>query len=152
MAKKIPLSKNKFAIVDDDDFQILSVLRWHVHKKEKDRYHYAVSSTGKKMHRVIMGAGPNDIVDHINLDGLDNRRSNLRVCTKSENCRNQAVRKDNTSGFKGVHLRCGKWRVQIRYEGKYQNIGTFSDKIEAARAYDAAAKKHHGPYARLNFP
>lgn len=158
MAKKIKLSKEKFALVDEDDFDRTSRLKWHAHKKPRDGSFYACSNIrgGRgiivKMHRLIMNAGPSEIVDHINGNGLDNRKRNLRICTKTQNCRNQGLRSDNRSGFKGVHQRGKKYRVQIQFMGKYINIGTFQDKISAARAYDAAAKKFHGEFARLNFP
>ena len=106
------------------------------------------------MHRFIMKPKSNEYVDHINGDKLDNRKENLRICTKKENQRNQKVRKDNTSGYKGVALMAGKyWRAYITSGGSRQkHLGNFKTKEEAARAYDEKAKEYFGEFARLNFP
>ena len=107
------------------------------------------------LHRTILGAKDGDVVDHINGDKRDNRLVNLRICSHQENMRNGPLRKDNTSGFKGVSL-CKKslarpWVAQLTL-GKNHHIGKFASKIEAAIAYDEEAKKHYGKFARLNFP
>jgi len=104
------------------------------------------------MHRLIMDAPDGTDVDHRNMDRVDNRRSNLRLATRAENLRNQGLSRNNTSGFKGVSRLDGKWRAEIRVKWKLIYLGLFDDKVEAARAYDTAAKEHFGEFARLNFP
>lgn len=89
--------------------------------------------------------------DHIDGDGLNNQRSNLRVCTHAENTRNVKMHKDNTSGFKGVclHKATGKWRVEIMTNGKKVNIGLFVSKFDAHEAYVEACIKYHGNFSRV---
>lgn len=91
-------------------------------------------------------------VDHINGNGLDCRRGNLRLCTKSENQRNRRPNQNGTSGYKGVgwYKKYNCWRVRIQVNGKKQHIGYFDNEIDAATAYDNAAKQLHGEFARLN--
>jgi len=93
-------------------------------------------------------------VDHINGNPLDNRKSNLRICTHAENSNNTGPRKNNTSGYKGVYWakRNKRWLAQITHNGKQVYIGHYKDKEEAARAYDAKAKEFQGEFAYLNFP
>jgi hypothetical protein len=94
-------------------------------------------------------------VDHINHNGLDNRKANLRTATRRQNSYNRIhFRKNPYSKYKGVSFkkRTKKWNVQIRYDGQSRFIGSFDSEIEAAKAYDKDAKKHHGEFAVLNFP
>lgn len=100
-----------------------------------------------------MNAEATDLIDHINGDGLDCRKVNLRPCNHAENMRNRARHKNNKSGYKGVYWRefCGKFAGQITCNGKREHLGYFTDKILAARAYDDAAKRLFGEFARLNF-
>lgn len=142
------------AMVDDEDYEMVNEYKWHYHHDS-----YAVTTWSKVagrvkfllMHRLILGElVRGKVTDHINGNGLDNRRENLRVCSQSENTCNQKQSKSNTSGYKGVFLQGKKWKTQIRINGKTHYIGYFSDKIEAARAYNEAAKKYHGEFARLN--
>lgn len=99
-----------------------------------------------------MNAAPNEQVDHINGDGLDNRKSNLRICNGSQNRCNKGKPKNNTSGYKGVtwHTPNKKWVAQIAVNGKHSYIGSFKTKEEAAKAYNKKAKELHGEFARLN--
>ncbi|MEA3225847.1 MAG: AP2 domain-containing protein, partial [Planctomycetota bacterium] len=118
---------------------------------------YAVrKQNGKsiKMHREITSAPAHLVVDHIDHDGLNNRRSNLRVCTFAENCRNLRIIRHKTSKYKGVHWhkRCKKWAAQITANNKRHHLGYFTKEIEAAQAYDRAAPKYHGEFAHLNLP
>jgi len=157
--EQIRMSKGMFAVVDIEDFECLSKYHWYL---SPDGYAIrSVSDKSKKsgtrivfMHREIMGMTPGDgkEVDHIDLDKLNNTRSNLRVCTKAENRRNRGKRSDNKSGFKGVH-RCknwGNWRASIRAEGKYYALGTYDTPEEAYAAYCAAAYRLHGEFARVS--
>lgn len=151
---QINLSKGKVALVDAEDYERVSSLRWHAKKKGKTWYAMRSVPKGSRyengepkykacyMHRLIMGAPEGIEVDHENGDGLDNRRSNLRLATKSQNQQNQPLLHGaNTSGYRGVskHSLCTKWRAEIK-------CGL------AARAYDSKARELFGEYARLNFP
>ena len=106
------------------------------------------------MHRQIMDFPKGLVVDHRNCDSLDNRRDNLRVVTQAINMRNRRKRKNTSSQFIGVSLRKSRNRfdVNIRHNGKKIYLGSYDNEIDAARAYDAAAKKYYGEFARLNFP
>lgn len=154
MAREIALTKGRVAIVDDEDFDALSAYRWSAATaKSKNSKHTYASRRGAKspiyMHREILGAPKGLRVDHINGDGLDNRRCNLRLCTNSQNLANQmAVR--NPTGFKGVTPAwAGRWRAQGHNR---KALGTFDTVEEAARAYDDYARSAFGAFARLNFP
>ncbi len=150
---KIPLTKGRVALVDGVDYAYLMQWRWC------DTNGYAVrkGSDGQdiKMHRVIMecmGTRKFLEVDHANMKTLDNRRANLRPATKSDQSCNRGPSIANKSGYKGVffHKGCGKWWAYINKDGKRHHLGFFGDKIEAARAYNKAALKLHGEFARLN--
>lgn len=151
--KRIPLTQGKFALVDDEDFEWLSQYKWHL-----SHYGYAVCneylggyrSRGLRMHRLVMGAPHDMVVDHINHDKLDNQKNNLRICKSRQNQYNMKRRKDNTSGFKGVRWHQNKWNARIYVSGKETNLGSFDDKLEAAKAYNRAARKHYGDFALLN--
>jgi hypothetical protein len=108
------------------------------------------------MPHVILRVDDTIEIDHVNGDGLDNRRENLRVATHAQNASNRGVRVNNTSGFKGVHAnhsgRGKQWFAYITTNYKRQHLGMFGTAEEAARAYDAAAVRLHGEFARLNFP
>lgn len=120
----------------------------------------SVSIGGMKIpaHRIAwaytFGEWPAEEIDHINGDKTDNRLDNLRLADRSQNCRNAGIRKDNTSGFKGVTFRrsTGKWISQIAADGRRIHIGVFHSAVDAAKAYDARAAELFGPFARLNFP
>jgi len=156
--KMIPLSQGEHAVVDNDVYEYL--IQWSWCADFMGNSFYAARGEGRwphrklvLMHRVIADAPTGMDVDHINGNGLDNRRENLRVCTHAENQRNRRKNKDNTSGFKGVfwHKNRKRYQAQIKICGKKIHLGYFLDPAEAAHAYDEAAKKYFGEFARLNF-
>lgn len=104
------------------------------------------------MHRMILNAKNGDLVDHKNHNGLDNRRSNLRLCCNTKNHMNGQTHRDNQSGYKGVSMdkRRGNFRARIKHNGKEVWIGTFTTAKEAALAYNHAAVKYFGEFAKLN--
>jgi hypothetical protein len=103
------------------------------------------------MHRLILRVDANTQVDHRDGNGLNNTRGNLRPATHAQNQHNSRLRKDNQSGFKGVHRQGNRWVARIRVDGEQKHLGSFRTPEEAARAYDAAALRLRGEYARLNF-
>jgi hypothetical protein len=157
MSKQIQLTHGKVAIVDDEDFEYLNQWKWHFFNYAK-RTTCFVKPGGKQgfkavfMHKIIVPAPIGFQVDHINGDKLDNRKSNLRICSISDNNKNVGKRSHNTSGFKGVywHKGTGKWISYIRANGQRMHLGCFECKIQAAIAYNEAALKYHGKFANLN--
>jgi hypothetical protein len=160
--RRIGLSRGEYAIVDVKDYGWLSKYKWFAQEGQRTLYacrRERVSRGGKQravaMHREIMGAVKGELIDHINHDGRDNRRVNLRKATRAENAQNRRKpRVKSKSKYKGLswQKRTGKWSVRIQVDWEHKCIGTFTDELEAAKAYDKAAKKHHGEFASLNFP
>lgn len=157
----INLTQKKKAIVDDEYYKVVSKYKWHyvdAYTPRKNGYARRQLRQGGKaigyvrMHHLILPFKKGYMVDHINGNGLDNRRKNLRLVTKSQNMMNSGVRVNNVSGYKGVSWvsREKKWRVTIWKENKQFDIGRFEDKVEAVKAYNQAAKMYHGEYAKLN--
>lgn len=155
LIKFIELTKGQYAIVDEKNFEELDKLKWCCHKGYAIRTIWlAGKSYHIPMHREINKTPPAKHTDHVDGDSLDNRESNLRDCSIAENARNSKMNIKNTSGYRGVVFRKarGTWIAMIKINGKYKRGGSFKDKISAARAYDALAKKYFGEFARLNFP
>ena len=155
--KEIQLTKGKVALVDDEDFEVLSKRSWRLgYYNHPITYDLDCPRKTVLMHRVIMNAKKGEIIDHIDGNPLNNTRANLRFCTHAENMRNQKKPKNNTSGYKGVHLnknkKVKKWKAEIGYNKKLIFLGYFMTPEDAARSWDAAAKMIHGAFARLNFP
>jgi len=149
--KKIKLTRGCFALVDDDDYEFINQFKWHV-TTVKGGLKYAERSVGKdkKMHRVIMPTPDGVYIDHIDGNGLNNQKHNLRRATSSQNGMNRVVSKNNISGYKGVCPSRKKWMAKICVNGKVVFLGTFNTPIEAAKAYDKAAIDLFGSFAKLN--
>jgi hypothetical protein len=158
--RRIYLSEDAWTVLDQQDYYRFGRFKWEI--SGDDNIFYAVRNTivdssrttTIRLHREIMNAPKGLVVDHINGDSLDNRRANLRLATHSQNSCNKRKRKNTTSQFRGVCF-CkakGKWDANINLAGKRIWLGSFDSEIEAGKAYDVAAKKYHGEFARLNFP
>lgn len=151
--KIIYTRKGEEILVDDEDFAAMSAFAWRL--TDKGYAQRAVVVRGKKihttMHRQILGLTSDDkrFVDHVNGNRTDNRRCNLRVCTRSQNGYNQGLPKHNTSGFKGVCLRNGRWIAGIKSNGKKKHLGSFETPEAAYAAYCSAARELHGEFANL---
>lgn len=146
---EIPLTQGKSAIIDAKDYLLIAKYKWRA-VLYHNKWWYA--TTGRRnlcMHNVIMNS---TMVDHINHNGLDNRRSNLRLATYKQNAANSRLSSNNTSGYKGVSLRkdIGKYSAKIRVDGKLLHLGYFQKPEEAAEVYDKAAILHFGEFARTN--
>ena len=164
MSKKIPLTQGKFAIVDDKDYKKVSQYKWQYCLVGKNRDRGCVMWRGWQkerkrkqtiiMSRLIMDAPKGRVVDHKNGNTLDNRRGNLRICTNQQNLFNQKLRrlKYRSSQYKGVSYfkRVKKWTAQICFNCKSIHLGYFDIEKEAAIAYNKAAAKYFGEFARLN--
>jgi len=156
MSKQIELTQGKSAIIDDADFEWLNRWKWH-YCADKNSNGYAARTQkvdGKQikisMHRLILDAPTNSQVDHINGDGLDNRQSNLRLATHTQNTRNGRAR-EGTSVYKGVSFyHGGRWQAQINTGHHVLCLGYYATQWDAAKAYNEAALKHHGEFARIN--
>jgi hypothetical protein len=150
----IPLNNDKLAIVDAEDHRWLSLFRWKAYSNGTCWYAKAYIPSRVKevpMHKVVMWASDDQLLDHKNNNGLDNRKSNLRFCTASQNMMNRPGH-GKTSRYKGVSWDkvAQKWKANICREGRSVHIGHFEDEDEAALAYNAAAIGTHGEFAWLN--
>ena len=154
--KKIKLTKRKYALVDDENYEWLNQWKWH-YDQGYARRQFRIDGKVRmiKMHRLILGIvdDKKKLTDHINMNGLDNRKKNLRIVNHSQNQWNRTKYKTNTSGYKGIgwSKAAKKWRTKIRVKSKLIHLGYFKSKINAAKAYDEAAKKYHGKFAKINF-
>jgi hypothetical protein len=152
--REISVSRGRFvALVDDEDYERIAAHKWHIHASGyAHRWSAGCGSQRIRMHRAVLGiTDSTTIIDHANGSGLDNRRCNLRICTAADNARNaRALRHQH---FKGIQ-RCvrGLWRARIRIDGKLTHLGVFKNEIDAALAYDAAAREFHGEFACVNYP
>jgi hypothetical protein len=157
--KEIPLTQGFVALVDDGDYEELNRWKWHA-SKTSDIF-YAIRKArvdGNRqnisMHRQILNFPSGMEVDHIDGNGTNNRRANLRICTHAENTHNQKLNRVNTSGFKGVsyHNVTKRWRAYLKFNRKYIWLGSYDSPHDAAVVYDINARVFFGEYARLNFP
>ena len=157
--KEIQLTQGKVALVDDEDYDYLNQFKWQANQKQNKRFY---AWRGKKingkyrmiyLHRFILKLTDKKIfVDHANMDTLDNRKINLRICNRSQNAVNTDKNKINLLGYKGISFdkRSNKYYSSISVNKKRIHLGTFINPIDAARAYNAAAQKYHGEFANLN--
>lgn len=158
--KTIPLTKGQVALVDDADYKWLSLVKWMTEVKSDGRM-YAVSPSYlngrrvlyKRMHTEILGRGR--LIDHKDGSGLNNQRENLRPCSTAQNAQAfQRKRNNCSSNYRGVYWETSRkrWRAAIEKDDVGYFLERFNDEIEAAKAYDAAARKLFGEFAAPNFP
>ncbi len=142
----IPVGDSDLAIVDEEDKEFADQYLWY------NSFGYAICpSRESRMHRMIMNAQKGQEVDHVNGNRMDNRKCNLRICSRLQNSRNLPVKKSSKTGIKGVwfHPKKGQYQSQIRVNGKRLWLGSFDDIDQAKEAYRAAAVKYHGEFARF---
>ena len=157
MSKEVRIGRTgRVALVDDEDYDRLAAIPWQVFRDKYHRTEYAKCTSGplksKFMHRIILGL-PSYAIDHRDGNGLNNQRHNLRCATNQQNQFNASLRRDSSTGFKGVHKReNGRFTARVRVSGRLISAGVFDTPEEAARAYDRKALEVGGEYARLNFP
>jgi len=149
------------ALVDDEDYDRLSQWKWYLKKGRNTNYAARIEISNNtrisiNMHRVILKLTDSKIFgDHRDRDGLNNQRSNLRIATCSQNCANTISKKNSSSIYLGVSYSNtkrmkAKWVSTIGINYKQIHLGSYKTEVEAAKAYDEAAKKYHGEFARLN--
>ena len=158
--KHLALQNGSFALVDDEDYEELSKFKWYADKRPRSCYVRRLEKNNTPegprqrciyLHRQIMQPPPGMDVDHINSDAMDNRRDNLRICTRSQNNQNARRRVDSNQAYKGVWITTnGKYAARIYDKGKKLHIGVFDSELSAASAYDQKAKELFGQYAKLN--
>jgi len=153
--KRIKLTQGKFALVDDADFEWLNQWKWCADESGNTCYALRAKSckVGRiRMHCLIMGARQGYEIDHINDNGLDNKRLNLRFCTHAENHQKAPKRKGCSSKYKGVHWNIGnnKWVAKIKVNSKYIHLSCFKSEKKAGHCYDIAAIKYYGEHAWIN--
>lgn len=153
--KVILIGSGFYAKVDDVDFPKLSALPWFS-QRATNGVVYAALKLPKKpktyMHRIISGAKKGEWVDHRDRNGLNNQKSNLRICSASQNIAGKRMSRNNTSGFKGVGFckKSGRWHAYIKKNRKFIFLGSFTNPLAAAKSYDAAAIRLNGQFARTN--
>lgn len=147
----VPLTQGKFAKVDEADFADVSRWNW-TYWCDRSGREYAIRGESLFLHRYLMDANSDEKIDHKNGDGLDNRRENLRKATYAENNRNRRKDANKVSKYKGVSKHYDKWSASIWADEKKTWLGRFDSEEDAARAYDKAARRLFGEFARVNFP
>lgn len=166
-ARLVPLTQGKFAIVDEEDYEISARFPWYIQNTRRSSYAickmYIGSIGGKScsaymsLHRLIMRPASGMDIDHLNHNGLDCRKKNMRICTRQQNaCNRRSNRqvKEKSSLYKGVswHKRLRQWQSGIAVNKRDVHLGYFDLEIDAAKAYDRVAIAHFGEFAHTNFP
>lgn len=161
--KEIPLTRGRVALVDAEDYAVVAAQKWFAERAYGGKIWYAACGARvkagrsgqrlKRLHQVILGERAGFQIDHVNGNGLDNRRSNLRWATVSEQMANRRFTKPHSSRFRGVwwDKATKRWAGQIGHNKKNIHLGKFSEEEDAARAYDAMARKLFGEFAVVNF-
>ena len=147
--KEIQLTQNKVALVDDCDFDFINQFKWYANKLGAKSW-YAIRGSDKvPMHKLIL---PGGMVDHRDRDGLNNQRGNLRYATKAQNAANSVITGNFSSKYRGVYKlkTCKRWEAYIHLDNKKKSLGLFKTEIEAALAYNNAAKEYFGEFANPN--
>jgi hypothetical protein len=157
--KKISLTQDKYAIVDDSDYVFLNKNKWCLNSRPGRKLSYAKRAitleNGKQkfisMHSLLIDTPKGMVVDHIDGDGLNNQRKNLRICSHTQNTRNASLSKRNKSGSKGIfwNKTNNKWKVSIGVDKKLLHIGYFINKEEAQKAYRNASLIYHKEFSRI---
>lgn len=162
--KEIKLTQGKVALVDDEDFEELNKHKWHTIKCKgifyafRQEYEKSKHKRRVLMHREILPIKTiGNVIDHIDLNGLNNQKTNLRECSISQNNMNKSIYKNKKTKYKGVHVGYKSKKGQsfnacISINGRNLHLGVFLDEIEAAKAYDKAALEHYGKFSNINFP
>lgn len=151
--REIKLTQGKTALVDDADYLYLSKFKWFAHWDGYNWYAYRkVNKQPRSMHRELLPVEKYMRIDHVDRNGLNNQRCNMRICCHCQNMRNSFHPSVNKSGFKGVSWKKSlkKWVAQINAHGAVTHLGVFKDKVEAAKAYDTACRLYHGEFAMTN--
>jgi hypothetical protein len=156
--KKIIINSKKHGkhtvLVDNEDYPIVSKIKWTLkkHHHKKIYVHFGIDKTTITLHRMVMGFPKRRQIDHIDFNGLNNQKNNLRLCINEQNARHRRKPKNNTSGYKGVTTpkNSKKYKATIVFNYKSIYLGYFNTAIEAAKAYNTAALKYFGEFAKLN--
>lgn len=150
--KVIELTNGQTSFVSDQDAPLVSKFKWRYALINGLPYVQQATTPYPLLHRFLLNAKKGQIIDHINGNGLDNRRDNLRFCTHTQNMWNRKVHKNSSSGYRGVHKNRNAWCARIAVNKIRIRLGSFERAVDAAKAYDKVAKLHYGVFARLNFP
>lgn len=159
---QFPLQNGQHALIDAADLALVKGFKWRARRGKHDSTWYAIRTlpraerhicSTETMHRRILGAKRGEVVDHQDGNGLNNTRTNLRLCTVRDNNRNVKKHQGGTSAYKGVswHPKGQKWTAVVRYHGKNVYLGLFKNEVSAAFAYDRKARELFGEFARPNF-
>lgn len=152
---RIPLNSRKYpglyALVDEADYELVAAHRWRPQVRSVTVYARSIDD-GSFMHRLILSPGHGEVVDHVNHDGLDNRRSNIRICTPKENSMNRRPKPHSSSRYKNVTYRHGKWIAASMMDGETYRLGHFVSEELAARVADRHCREMQGDFSLLNFP